>query len=154
MAGLARDLAGIVRGRRPMSEGGGLLATLEGLLLIALLAASVTGTVWLALQGGSAALLFRDVHVVCARTCAGLALAHLAGVALHLGDLLRGSAGDSPAVWSLDWKQQRRPQYLAHRHAEVDAARGNRLGEPTLIQRRNVAVDHCMRDRHAHPLLK
>lgn len=87
---LARDLAGIVRGRRPMSEGGGLLATLEGLLLIALLAAAFSGTVWLALQGGSAALALRDVHIVCARTCAALALAHLAGVALHLVDLLRG----------------------------------------------------------------
>lgn len=90
VAVLARDLAGIVRGRRPMSEGGGLLATLEGLLLIALLAASVTGTVWLALQGGSEVLVVRDVHVICARTCAGLALAHLVGVALHLVDLLRG----------------------------------------------------------------
>ena len=90
MAAVARDVAGLVRGRRPMSEGGGLLATLEGLLLIALLAAAISGAAWLAVQGGSAALAMRDVHIVCARTCAALALAHLAGVALHLVDLLRG----------------------------------------------------------------
>lgn len=90
LAALARDLSGLVRGRRPMSEGGGLLATLEGLLLIALLAAAIVGALWLAAQGGGSALLLRDVHIVCARACAALALAHLAGVALHLVDLLRG----------------------------------------------------------------
>jgi hypothetical protein len=90
IAPLARDIAGLVRGRRPMSEGGGLLASIEGLLLLALVLSAVSGAVWFALQSSGTALSWRDVHIACARTCAVLALAHLAGVALHLVDLLRG----------------------------------------------------------------
>src|SRR5512137_1403090 len=35
--GIAADVAGLFRGQRPGSEGGGLFATIEGLLLLALL---------------------------------------------------------------------------------------------------------------------
>jgi hypothetical protein len=85
-----RDLAGMFRGQRPMSEGGGLFGAIEGLLLLALLAAATTGVLWW-LQGGSAdAFAWRDHHVVAARTFAVLLAAHLVAVSLHLLDLVRG----------------------------------------------------------------
>lgn len=93
LAGNARmvlsDLGGIFRGRRPMSEGGGLFGAVEGLLLVALLAAGLTGVAWLATQGTSGAVAWRELHILAARTFAGLLLAHLIAVALHVIDLIR-----------------------------------------------------------------
>src|SRR5512132_653309 len=57
--GVCADLRGIFRGERPGSEGGGLFATIEGLLLVALLAASITGTVWFVSQYTEAAVAWR-----------------------------------------------------------------------------------------------
>jgi hypothetical protein len=86
---LARDLAGLLRGRRPMSEGGGLLGCIEGLLLLALLATGASGAGWFAAQGTEAVLAWRGAHLVAARTFAVLLLLHAAGAALHLVDLVR-----------------------------------------------------------------
>jgi cytochrome b561 len=87
--GLGRDLAGIFRGQRPGSEGGGLFATIEGLLLLALLATAVTGTVWFSMQGTEAAVLWRGHHIFAARCFAVLMLLHLVAVSLHFVDLIR-----------------------------------------------------------------
>lgn len=86
---LGGDVAGIFRGQRPMSEGGGLFAVIEGALLLALLAAGITGAVWLAVEGTDAARPWHTYHVFAARAFAGALLLHLIGVALHLIDLVR-----------------------------------------------------------------
>ncbi|MFN9480272.1 MAG: cytochrome b/b6 domain-containing protein [Betaproteobacteria bacterium] len=85
--GLGRDLAGLVRLRRPMSEGGGLFSTIEGLLLLALLAVAGTGVAWFVLQSSDAAVALRAVHIIAAQMFAGLLAAHVVAVALHLVDL-------------------------------------------------------------------
>lgn len=84
----ARDLAGLLRGRRPGSEGG-LFAAVEGLLLLALLAAAVTGTAWFVLRETDAAIAWRGHHLVAARAFAGLMVAHVLAVSLHVVDLVR-----------------------------------------------------------------
>jgi len=89
MAAVTRDIAGLARGRLPAAEGGGLLAMLEGLLLLSLLATGITGTGWLLVQGSQAAAAWCDVHVVCARVFAALLLLHVVGVSLHLLDFVR-----------------------------------------------------------------
>jgi hypothetical protein len=86
--GLGRDLAGLARLRRPMSEGGGLFSTIEGLLLLALLAVAGTGTAWFALSGSDAAVAWRAVHIIAAQMFAVLLAAHVVAVALHLVDLV------------------------------------------------------------------
>ena len=83
------DVAGIFRGERPASEGGGLFASLEGLLLVALLAAAFTGVAWFANQGTDAAVAWRGHHIVAARGVGALMLMHVLAVSLHLVDLVR-----------------------------------------------------------------
>ena len=87
--GLGRDLAGIFRGQRPGSEGGGLFATIEGLLLLTLLAAALTGTLWFSMQGTEAAVLWRGHHIVAARCFTVFMLLHVVAVSLHFVDLVR-----------------------------------------------------------------
>lgn len=89
MAAVWRDLAGLRHGRLPAAEGGGLLALVEGLLLLALLAAAASGAAWLAVQGSDAALLWHGWHTGAARVFAGLLLLHVLGVGLHLLDFVR-----------------------------------------------------------------
>jgi Prokaryotic cytochrome b561 len=86
MRAVTADLAGLARGRLPAAEGGGLLAMLEGLLLLALLATALSGAGWLVAQGSQAALTWYEVHVNCARVFGGLLGLHVLGVALHLLD--------------------------------------------------------------------
>lgn len=86
---LRRDLANLARGERPMSEGGGLFGAIEGLLLVALLAAGVTGAAWYVMQGADAVLAWRTAHVVAARSAAALLLLHALSVTVHLIDLVR-----------------------------------------------------------------
>lgn len=86
---VVRDLAGLARGERPMSEGGGLFGAIEGLLLLAVLAAAATGAGWYAAQNTDAALAWRSVHIGCAWACGALLLAHVAAVSAHLIDLIR-----------------------------------------------------------------
>jgi hypothetical protein len=86
---MATDVAGIFRGQRPGSEGGGLFATIEGLLLLALVVAALTGTLWFFTQGTDAAVAWRAHHILAARAFAVLFALHLVAVALHLVDLVR-----------------------------------------------------------------
>lgn len=81
------DLTGILRGRIPAAESGGLFAMIEGLLLLALLAVAVTGVAWFALQGSADAVAWRGHHIVAARALIGLIVAHVLAVASHLLDL-------------------------------------------------------------------
>lgn len=86
---VGRDLAGLLRGRVPASEGGGLFGLIEGLLLLALVGTGATGAAWLAAKGGDSALGWRDAHIVCARVLIGLLVAHVITVSLHLLDFVR-----------------------------------------------------------------
>jgi cytochrome b561 len=89
LGAVGRDLAGLVHGRLPTVESGGLLPLVEGLLLLALLAAGATGVAWFFAPGTETAVALREAHIVAARSFAGLTLLHLAGVALHLFDFVR-----------------------------------------------------------------
>lgn len=89
VSAVGRDLAGLVRGRLPTVEGGGLFAMIEGLVLLALLVTALTGAAWFFVPGTETAVALREAHIVAARSFAGLMLLHLAGVALHLFDFVR-----------------------------------------------------------------
>ncbi len=86
---VVRDLRGLVKGRIPPAEGGGLFAAVEGLVLISLLATGLTGAGWLWSQGTADALSWRDHHIVAARVLTGVLVLHVITVSLHLLDLLR-----------------------------------------------------------------
>jgi hypothetical protein len=86
---VSADLAGVLRGERPGSEGGGLFATIEGLLLLALVATALSGTVWFLAGGADAAALWRGHHIIAARAFAVLVGLHVLAVSLHLVDLVR-----------------------------------------------------------------
>ncbi len=88
-SGIGRDLAGIGRGERPGSEGGGLFATVEGLLLLALLVTAVTGALWFLGRDTDAAVTWRGHHILAARALTGLMVAHVIAVSLHFVDLVR-----------------------------------------------------------------
>lgn len=85
-ARLAQDVAGLLRGRLPPSESGGLFSLFEGLLLLSLLATGTSGLAWLAVQGSDLAMDLGDWHGTLARVSAGLLAAHFSAVALHLRD--------------------------------------------------------------------
>lgn len=87
--GVAADLRGLVRGRIPPAEGGGLFGAIAGLTLLALLVTVVTGTGWFWAQGSAAALDWRAAHIHSAHALTGLAVAHVVTVSLHLLDFLR-----------------------------------------------------------------
>jgi len=86
---LGRDLAGLARGERPLSEGGGLFAAIEGLLLVAVSAAALTGAGWFFSQGSEAVYSWWQWHHWAARSCGALLVLHVTAVALHLVDLIR-----------------------------------------------------------------
>lgn len=88
-AQIGRDLAGLARFERPMSEGGGLFGAIEGLLLVALIATAASGAAWLLMQGSEAVFEVWRWHRIAARACGALAVLHLTAVALHLVDLIR-----------------------------------------------------------------
>jgi Prokaryotic cytochrome b561 len=83
---VGRDLAGLFRGRIPSAEGGGLYSLIEGLLLLALAAAALTGAAWFLANGSDAAISWRECHVVAARCLIGLVVLHIVAVASHLLD--------------------------------------------------------------------
>lgn len=89
LPGVGRDLAGLLHGRVPSAEGGGLIGLIEGLLLVFLVATALTGAAWLATQGSDAALAWRGYHAVAAQGLIGLLVLHVVTVSLHLLDLLR-----------------------------------------------------------------
>jgi hypothetical protein len=86
-----RDFAGLLRGRIPSADGGGLFATIEGLALVALLFTGLTGAAWFLAQGTSAALWWRGHHVHAAEALVALVIAHVVAVALHFVDFVRES---------------------------------------------------------------
>jgi hypothetical protein len=88
-AAVARDFAGLLRGRMPSAEGGGLFAMIEGLLLVALLAAAVSGAAWVLNQGTDLAMAWREHHILAARTFTGLLVLHVLAVTSHLLDFVR-----------------------------------------------------------------
>ena len=85
---VGRDLAGLLRGRIPSAEAGGLFGFIEGLLLIVLLATAATGAAWFITQGSSEALVWRDQHIFAARGLIGLLVLHVVTVSLHLLDFM------------------------------------------------------------------
>jgi cytochrome b561 len=85
----SRDVRELFSGRIPAAEGGGLFGVIEGFALLALLATALTGAAWFATQGSSAALDWREFHSVAARVMAGLVVAHVVSVSLHLVELVR-----------------------------------------------------------------
>jgi hypothetical protein len=89
LGAVGRDLAGLLRGRVPSAEGGGLFAMIEGLLLVAFIAAAVSGAAWALNQGTDLAMAWRSYHVLAARTFAGLLVLHVLAVASHLLDFVR-----------------------------------------------------------------
>lgn len=86
---VGRDVRGLLRGRIPSAEGGGLFALIEGVALVLLLATAVTGAAWFFTQGSSDALAWRAGHVHAARWLAGTILVHVVTVSLHLLELVR-----------------------------------------------------------------
>ncbi len=88
-AAVGRDLAGLLRGKVPAAEGGGLFGAIEGLLLMALVTAGMSGVVWFLLQGSEAALTWRVLHIVCARIMIAAGVLHVLAVASHLVDFVR-----------------------------------------------------------------
>jgi hypothetical protein len=85
----ARDVAGLFRARIPPSGGEGLLPLIQGLTLLLLLAAAVTGAGWLVADGSRAALAWREWHIVAANAFGWCLLAHaLAGLA-HVLQFMR-----------------------------------------------------------------
>ena len=88
-AAVGRDLAGLLRGKVPAAEGGGLFGAIEGLLLMALVTAGMSGVVWFLLQGSEAALTWRVLHIVCARIMIAAGVLHVLAVASHLLDFVR-----------------------------------------------------------------
>ena len=86
---VARDLAGLLRGRIPAAEGGGLFGFIEGLLLIALGTTAASGAAWFVVHGSDAALAWRDCHIVAVRGLVGLLVLHVVTVSLHLLDFVR-----------------------------------------------------------------
>lgn len=85
-ARLAREVRELLRGRLPASEAGGLLSLIQGLLLIAVAAAALSGCVWLVAPRGDAAMAIGDLHQLAAGAVTVLLPLHLLAVALHLRD--------------------------------------------------------------------
>lgn len=86
---VAADLKGILRGRLPAAEGGGLFGAIEGLTLAALLVVAVTGAGWLWFAGTPAAAHWRGVHQLSAQGLTALLILHALSVSLHVLDFLR-----------------------------------------------------------------
>jgi cytochrome b561 len=84
------DLAGLLSGRIPASESGGLFGLIEGLLLIALVLTAATGMGWYFARGADVALDWRDWHQFVSRALIGLLVLHVAAVSLHLLEFARG----------------------------------------------------------------
>lgn len=88
-AAVGRDFRGLLRGKVPAAEGGGLFGAIEGLLLLALITAGMSGLAWYLCQGSDAALTWRMLHIVCARVLIAAGVLHVLAVAAHLLDFVR-----------------------------------------------------------------
>lgn len=83
-----RDLRRLFKGEIPSAEGGGLFGAIKGLLLLALLAAAITGAAWL-LVDGSAAVRWRAYHILAAQGMIVLLVLHIIAASLHLLEFIR-----------------------------------------------------------------
>ena len=86
----AHDLAGLLRGRLPAVEGGGLIMLIEGLLLLAFVATAATGAAWFWAQGSGEAPAWRQHHLCAAHWLIGLLVVHVVAGALHILEFARG----------------------------------------------------------------
>jgi hypothetical protein len=89
-AQVLRDLGGLVRGRMPRSEGGGLNTALQGFVLLAMLGTALTGAGWFAAEGTDAVLAWREAHATFAHVLGVLVIAHAVTALVHVIDLARG----------------------------------------------------------------
>lgn len=89
MRSIARDLGDLLHGRRPVVEGGGLFAMLEGLLLVTLLTTAATGAAWFWTQGTADVLGWRHFHSLLARGLAAMIVLHVVAASLHVLDFVR-----------------------------------------------------------------
>ncbi|MBY5920628.1 cytochrome b/b6 domain-containing protein [Ferrimonas balearica] len=83
------DLAGLFRGRLPRAGGSGLLAFIEGLGLLLLLAVGITGIGWLLTQGSSDAFFWRKQHLFAASGLLGFLVVHAVAALISVVDLIR-----------------------------------------------------------------
>lgn len=88
-ATVGRDVAGLLRGRRPAAEAGGLFGLIEGLLLVAMAVTAASGAAWFFQQGTSAALAWRALHADAAHVFGALLVLHVITVSSHLLDFIR-----------------------------------------------------------------
>ena len=89
VAGVVYAVALLGRGRWRQyvpGKAAGITGVIEGLLLVAIVAAGATGAVWFLLQGSSDALAWRSWHILSARALIGVGIAHVLAVASHLLD--------------------------------------------------------------------
>jgi len=87
-SGLTKDLAGIPKGRLPQPGGAGLFSLIEGLVLVLLVAAALTGLGWFLLEGSRAAMAWRDWHIVTADVLVAGMILHAVAASLHLLEFL------------------------------------------------------------------
>ncbi len=87
-AAIFRDLKGLIRGRIPGADGGGLFGAIEGFTLVALLVVAGTGAAWLWSGGTADALAWREHHILASRVLIGLVVLHAVSVSLHVLDFL------------------------------------------------------------------
>jgi CubicO group peptidase (beta-lactamase class C family) len=86
---IARDLAGIARGKVPSADGPGLYGAIKGCLLLALFATALTGAGWSLAQGSDLALSLRSCHLLAVQALLVTGAAHVLAVASHLIELVR-----------------------------------------------------------------
>jgi hypothetical protein len=67
----------------------GITGVIEGLSLVAIVAAGATGAMWFLRQGSADAMAWRGWHIFAARILIGAGIAHLLAVASHLLDFVR-----------------------------------------------------------------
>ena len=83
------DFEAIAHLKIPSAGGAGLFSVIQGLLLVLLPAAALTGVGWLMADGARIALVWREWHIVSADCFAWLLVVHAVASALHLLDFLR-----------------------------------------------------------------
>lgn len=83
------DVAGLARGRVPAAGGAGLYSIIQGLLMVALLAAAWTGVAWWWSDGSRASLELRQWHQWAAQGFGVLLVLHAIAVVTHLLDFIR-----------------------------------------------------------------
>ncbi|MBY5991362.1 cytochrome b/b6 domain-containing protein [Ferrimonas balearica] len=83
------DLTGLFRGRLPRAGGNGLLAFIEGIGLILMLAVAATGIGWLITQGSTDAMFWRKQHIFAASGLLGFLVVHALAGLISVVDLIR-----------------------------------------------------------------